>query len=185
MKLTPKIKYQLFLYNYFLQYIKENLYNDYYNVNNKNKCIEEIPFLTNEINELQEINNNENIKYKKSRGKHRKHLYFLSNIRKKVLNIKKNKLTQNIKFIIEFEEHKNKFRYKDYDDYFHKHVNYYKFSQKIKCDIKKKYDSIIENIYKNIYNPINILQLLKNDTEIDDVFIILDKKIQDIMYNIF
>ena len=153
-----------------------------------------INILKNEINELNEIQNNEFIKFKKSRGKHRIHLEHLRNIRVTILNNKKtilyNKnilLSQNIKFIeyIKENENGNKFYYKNYDDYFSIHVNRYKFFQKIKCELKKNYDRRIENIYKNIYHPKRVTQLLENNIEIDEVFIFLDKKIQNIMYNIF
>jgi hypothetical protein len=187
MNLTPKIKYQLFLYNYFLKYIRDNLYNYYYSVNKKDMYIQEIKCLKNEINELNEIHKNEHIKFKKSRGKHRIHLKFLKNIRDAVLNNKKNILSQNIKFIehIEENENGNKFYYKNYDDYFSIHVNRYKFIQKIKCELKNIYDTRIENIYKDIYHPKKITQMLENNIEIDNVFIFLDKEIQNIMYNIF
>jgi len=187
MNLTPKIKYQLFLYNYYLKYIKDNLYNYSYNVNKKDMYIQEINILENEINELNEINNNELIKFKKSRGKHRIHLKFLKYIRETVLNNKKKLLSLNIRYIqhIEENENGNKFYYKNYDDYFSIHVNRYKFFQKIKCEFKKKYDKRIENIYKNIYHPKRVTQFLENKIEIDEVFIFLDKEIQNIMYNIF
>jgi hypothetical protein len=193
MILTSKIKYQLFLYNYFLQYIKKNLYIDYYNEKNKDKCIQKINILTNEIKELEEINNYEFIKYKKSRGKRRKHKSFLLDIRKQVLDNKKSMLSKNITFMKRIDENKNKFKYKDYDDYFCKHVNYYNFVQKIKSELKNKYDIRVENICKNTYTPKIISELLKidtendteNDIEIDDVFLFLDKKLQNIMYNIF
>jgi hypothetical protein len=187
MNLTPKIKYQLLIYNYYLKYIKDNLYNYSYNKNEKNIYIQEKNILENEINELNEINNNELIKLKKSRGKNRIHLINLKNIRKVILEKKKYLLSQNIRYIqhIEENENENKFYYKNYDDYFSIHINRYKFFQKIKCELKKKYDKRIENIYKNIYHPKRVTQFLENNIEIDEVFIFLDKEIQNIMYNIF
>ena len=107
MNLTPKIKYQLFLYNYYLKYIKDNLYNYSYNVNKKDIYIQAINILENEINELNEINNNELIKFKKSRGKHRIHLKFLKYIRETVLNNKKKLLSLNIRYIQHIEENEN------------------------------------------------------------------------------
>ena len=185
MNLTPKIKYQKFLYNYFSQYIKQNLYNDYYNVNKKDICIQEINILSNQINELQEINSNEFIRYKKSRGKHRKHLTFLTYIRRAVLYNKEQKLSEYNKIITCIPENEKKFNYRDYDDYFCKHINYYKFVQKIKYELKKKYDTRIEDIYKNVYKPTMVVQVLEKNTEIEDVFIFLNKKIENIMYNVF
>jgi len=185
MELKPKIKYQLFLYNYFLQHIKHNLYNDYYNSNKIEICIREINILTKEITDINEINDTEFIKYKKSRGKHRKHLLFLTHIRSTILNDKINKLSQFIKIIEGISENENKFMYKNYDDYFFKHINYYRFLQKIKNYLKNKYDIRIENVYKNIYSPKMVTQHLENNIEIEEVFNILDKQIQNIMYNIF
>jgi hypothetical protein len=111
----------------------------------------------------------------------------LKNIRKVILEKKKYLLSQNIRYIqhIEENENENKFYYKNYDDYFSIHINRYKFFQKIKCELKKKYDKRIENIYKNIYHPKRVTQFLENNIEIDEVFIFLDKEIQNIMYNIF
>jgi hypothetical protein len=57
--------------------------------------------------------------------------------------------------------------------------------QKIKCELKKKYDIRIENIYKNVYNPKMVVQVLEKNTEIEDVFYFLNKKIENIMYNVF
>ena len=45
MNLKPKIKYQMFLYKYYLKYIKDNLYNYSYNVNKKDMYIQEINIL--------------------------------------------------------------------------------------------------------------------------------------------
>jgi len=193
MNLTPKIKYQLFIYNYYLKYIKDNLYNYSYNKNEKNIYIQEKNILENEINELNEINNNElikfKIKFKKSRGKNRIRLLNLKKIREVILEKKKYLLSQNIRYIQHIEENENenenKFYYKNYDDYFSIHINRYKFFQKIKFELKKKYDKRIENIYKNIYHPKRVTQFLENNIEIDEVFIFLDKEIQNIMYNIF
>jgi hypothetical protein len=142
---TPKIKYQIFLYNYFLQYITHNLYNEYYQYNNTDLCL----------------------------------CLCLCIQEKETLLDEKNKFIQEIK------ENEKKFKYKDYDDYFYKHISYYKFVQKIKSELKNKYDSRIENIYKNIYNPKVILQLLENNMEIDDIFNSLNNETQNIMYNVF
>jgi hypothetical protein len=44
---------------------------------------------------------------------------------------------------------------------------------------------VAENVYKNIYSPKMVTQHLENNIEIEEVFNILDKQIQNIMYNIF
>jgi hypothetical protein len=75
--------------------------------------------------------------------------------------------------------------YKDYDTFFNKHIRYFDFLQKIRDKFKEYYDNLIENIYKNVYNPKKIKQMLENNIELDDVFLILETKINETMYNVF
>jgi hypothetical protein len=188
MDLKPKVRYQLFLYNYFLEYIEPHLYNEYYNTNNTPILVLQCNRLTDEINELDNVNDYEFIKYKKSRGKHRKHLFFLSCIRHSVLSNKRTKLAHNIRYIEAIEEkekkNENKFMYKDYSDYYNKHINHYQFLQKIKHILKLKYDNIIENTYKTLYSP-KILTQLIDTMPVEDAFNYLHVLTQDKMCNVF
>lgn len=192
MGLTPKIQYQLFLYHYFMKYIKHHLFNPSYDSTKKDLYVQKIQFLQHDIDELNKINNDEYDNYRKSRGYHRKKLFFLSSIRRAVLYNKEFLLHQHIQFIRGIEENENKFMYKNYDEYLYTHINYYKFLQKIKPILKAKYDKKIEDIYKNIYHPTLLSQLLYDNTDnlatddnIDNAFTVLHNKIQLEMYNQF
>lgn len=187
MERTPKIKYQLFLYNYYLQHIKHNLYNESYQAYQAELCFKEITQLTNEISDLEAIDKAEYKKYKKSRGNHSERLFFLAHIRQTVLsNLKETKLYYR-KYIEGIQANETKLRYKNYDDYFEKHIRYYLFVQKIKAELTKRFDIRIENIYKSVYHPTAICRLLDETVDLDylDVLdIYLHNQIQNTMYNI-
>lgn len=183
--LTPKIRYQLFMYNYYLKYIKNNLYNEKYDEKYIPSNESYMRQLKTDIDDITEINDNERPKYNKSRGKNRKKLLLLSKIRYTVLSKRKSLLDRCYNFINLSSENKTKFVYKDYDDFFKKHINYYKFLQKSKGEFKKRYDKMVEQKYKEIYYPKNIVDLFSKNIEIDEVFNILEKRTDNIMYNVF
>ena len=76
------------------------------------------------------------------------------------------------------------FVYRNYDDYFSKHIKQYSFIQKIKIELKNKYDIRVRNIYHHIYHPITINDLLFY-INLEKVEIILERKINIIMSNVF
>lgn len=184
MNLKPKIKYQLFLYNYYKFYIQNHLWESQYDIDS-NAINKQCEYLISVIKQLEKINEYEKIRYNKSRGKHRKHLMFLTEIRNKVIFNKKEKLCQLNKLIHLAEINKTKqFFYKNYDDYFSKHIKQYSIIQKIKIELKNKYDNKVRIIYNHIFHPITINDLLFH-VNLDKVENILERKINMIMNNVF
>jgi hypothetical protein len=184
MNLNPKIIYQKFLYNYYKEHIHDNLWQNKYD-KDVGKINFQIINLKNEMNDLEDVESQEIKRYKKSRGKHRKHLMFLSDIRKNVFYSKQDELNQlkNLQKLVQINKTKQ-FFYKNYDDYFSKHIKQYIFLQKIKLDLKNKYEKTINSYYKHIYHTISISNLLRFK-DLDEVDNLLYKKITSIMHNEF
>jgi hypothetical protein len=73
----------------------------------------------------------------------------------------------------------------EYEVFFDNQTKNYDFLQKIKAELKEHYYKRIENIYKNIYHPQNLIKILNDTNDIDLATNILDEEINITMQNIF
>ena len=116
--------------------------------------------------------------YKSKRGKH---LYFNLQLREHALikmkffrNIAFTRLYNNLPY--ENIKHDNSLC-DNYDDFLTRHSRRYKFLQSIKTHLKTVYYTKIETIYKRVYHPSNITELLQKGYDIDEAIALLDKKL--------
>jgi len=79
----------------------------------------------------------------------------------------------------------NYFFDENYKHYFAKHINNYIFVQNVKKSLKKAYDEKIQKIYQNVYHPKIVTNLLKNGMQFDNIYYLLNEKINNTMQNVF
>ena len=176
------INYRLYMYKYYKDLIEMKVMFNY------NKCYNTPDATFNEtINNLYRVDYdmheqhmNEMSKYNKSRGRRRKQLLFMRDLREHAFtkitlwfNCKRTKLYDKLYINIKIDQSLPD----NYDQYLSMHSTNYKFIQSIKADIKNMYDTKIENIYKQNYHPVNVDKLLNEGYTIDEAFSILDKNI--------
>ena len=73
----------------------------------------------------------------------------------------------------------------NYKQYFAKHMKNYIFLQNEKKSLKKAYYEKIEKIFQIVYHPKIVTNLLKNGMQIDNIYNLLNEKINNSMQNVF
>jgi len=73
----------------------------------------------------------------------------------------------------------------NYKQYFAKHMKNYIFVQNVKKSLKKAYDEKIQKIFQNVYHPKSVTNLLKSGMQFDNIYYLLNEKINNIMQNVF
>jgi len=73
----------------------------------------------------------------------------------------------------------------NYKQYFAKHMKNYIFVQNVKKSLKKAYDEKIQKIFQNVYHPKSVTNLLKSGMQFDNIYYLLNEKINNSMQNVF